>query len=71
VTLGVNPEDSESAMHLDDCNPSIETISAVHAGMVFLATLKVGLHQEEAGKTAVETISGILGINCENPDDRF
>jgi len=71
VTLGVNPEDSEIAMHLDDIDPSIEAVSVVHAGMVFLAALKVGLTPKEAGETAVQTISGILGINRGNPDDPF
>jgi hypothetical protein len=71
VTLGVNPEDSEIAMQLNNIDPSIEAVSAVHAGMVFLAALKVGLTPEEAGETAAEAISDVLGINRGNSDDPF
>ena len=69
--LGVRPDESELALSLEDIEPRTEAVAAVHAGMVLLAALKVGLSPEEAGETATEAISGILGLNRVKSDDPF
>ena len=70
--LGATPDLDRSVRtatrHVESVDPATEATAVVHAGMMFVAALKAGVHPADAGICASEAVSLLFGVE-ETPEE--
>ena len=73
--VGATPDHDRSVRmatrHVESVDPDTEATAVVHAGMMFVAALKAGVHPADAGVCASEAVSVLFGVEetPKEPDD--